>query len=271
MKKTYKSFVVLLAAGAISFLQACQKDDQFSAESNTVELKKAVIVNNPDRTFYSTTLPVGNGVARAWITENINGEPVAVGINLSEKALENLPSEPAMFTFILPKNKGENFYTLVGLDWNPSGHEPPHVYDLPHFDFHFYIIPDEERTAIPPLAPPLFDKAPDPQYIPELYVPTPGIVPQMGAHWVDVTSAEFNGGTFTRTFIWGSYDGEFIFWEPMVTRDYLLSRPAETIDIRQPAAYKKDGYYATQYCVTYSGSPKQYTVALVNLVYREGE
>jgi len=271
MKKTYESLGVLFAVGVMSLMQACQKDDQFSTSQDDVTLKKAGILNNPDRTFYSPTLPIGNGIGRAWVTEDINGEPVAVGVNLSEKALENLPLEPAMFTFTLPKNKGENFYTLVGLDWNPEGHEPPHVYDLPHFDVHFYIIPDEERMAIPPLAPPLFDEAPAPQYVPDFYMQTPGVVPQMGAHWVDVTSAEFNGGTFTRTFIWGSYDGEFIFWEPMVTRDYLLSRPDEIINISQPDAFQKDGYYPTNYCVTYSVSPKQYTIALLNLVYHEGQ
>jgi len=271
MKRTYRSLGVLLAVGAISLLQACQKDDQFSAESDAVALKKAGSINNPDRTFYSQTLPIGNGVARAWVTENLNGKPVAVGINLSDKALENLPAEPAMFTFTLPKNKGENFYTFVALDWNPHGHEPPYVYDLPHFDFHFYIIPDEEVMGIPLLTPPQMDVAPYPQYVPPLYIQTPGIVPQMGAHWVDVTSPEFNGGTFTRTFIWGSYAGEFIFWEPMVTRAFLLSKPDEIINLRQPSAFQRDGYYPTQYCVTYSVSPKQYTIALLNLQYHEGE
>jgi len=116
------------------------------------------------------------------------------------------------------------------------------------------------------------DLAPAPKYIPDLYMQTPGLVPQMGSHWVDVTSPEFQpGGTFTKTFIWGSYNGEFIFWEPMLTLDYLLSKPDDLIDLRQPDAYQRDGYYATQYCVTYSASPKQYTIALLNLVYRKGE
>ena len=272
MKKTYESLGVLFAVGVMSLMQACQKDDQFSTSQDDVTLKKAGFVNNPVRTFYSSTIPLGNGVVRAWVTENLNGEPVAVGVNLSEKALQNLPTEPAIYTLEFPKNKGKNFYTLVGLDWNPQGHEPEVFYGLPHFDFHFYIIPDEERQAIPLLLPPAMDLSPAPQYIPDLYMQTPGIVPQMGAHWVDVTSPEFQpGGTFTKTFIWGSYNGEFIFWEPMITRDYLLSKPDDLIELRQPDAFQKDGYYPTNYCVTYSVSPKQYTIALLNLVYHEGQ
>ncbi len=48
-----------------------------------------------------------------------------------------------------------------------------------------------------------------------------GGVPQMGAHWVDVTSPELNGSTFAQTFIYGSYDGQVNFYEPMITLDFL--------------------------------------------------
>lgn len=70
-----------------------------------------------------------------------------MGVNLSEKALENLPTEPAQYVLILPKNKGKNFYTHVLIDWNPQGHEALFAYGLPHFDFHFYIIPNDARMA----------------------------------------------------------------------------------------------------------------------------
>jgi hypothetical protein len=104
-----------------------------------------------------------------------------------------------------------------------------------------------------------------------MYAPTPGGVPQMGAHWVDVTSPEFNGGIFTKTFIWGSYDGSFIFWEPMITLDYLLTQPNDLIPLRQPEAFQKDGWYATNYKISYTKNPNQYTVALTDLMFHAGE
>lgn len=256
MGKNYRNFAVLLVVGVILLLQACQKDGKFSPSL---------------KTFYSPTVPVGNGVASAWISQNIDGEPVAVGVNLSEKALENLPSEPSEYVLLLPKNKGKNFYTLVQINWNPQGHEPAHVYDLPHFDVHFYIIPNEERMAIGPNDLAQFANAPASQYIPDHYLQIPGGVPQMGAHWADLLSPEFNGGVFTKTYIWGTYDGKVTFWEAMITNDYLLSHPNDLITLRQPVAYQRDGYYATQYKVSYSDSPKGYTVALTNLVYHVGE
>jgi len=271
MEKSYKSFIVLIALGAISILQSCQKEDQFGSRQNRESFSRHESKNYSASKFYSTALSMGDGEVRAWVSENKKGEPVSVGITLSENALENLPTVPAQFVLIFPKNKGKNFYTHVLLDWNPQGHEPAHVYDVPHFDIHFYIIPNEDRLAIGPNDLVQFANAPGPQYVPDLYMQLPGGVPQMGAHWVDLLSPELNGGSFTKTFIIGSYDGNFIFWEPMITRDYLLTHPDELTDIRQASAFQRDGYYAKQYKVTYSDSREEYTIALMNLVYQEGE
>jgi hypothetical protein len=45
----------------------------------------------------------------------------------------------------------------------------------------------------------------------------------MGVHWIDPASHEFHGHDFTATVLYGSYNGEMNFIEPMITRAY--SRP----------------------------------------------
>ena len=105
---------------------------------------------------------------------------------------------------------------------------------------------------------------------PQGYFPAPGFVPFMGVHWLDGASPELGGATFTKTFIWGSYDGEFVFWEPMMTRDYLLTRPNEVIDLPQPAGFKKDGWYPTKYGMSYSRAGNEYNIALRDLQFRQG-
>jgi hypothetical protein len=260
------SFLVAVAAALI--LQGCQKENNeelISGHENSPSAS-ASLKSRINRTFYGPSVPIGDGIARAWVTENFDGEPTAVGVNLSEKAIENLPHEPFGVVLSLPKNKGKNFYDHVLLDWNPEGHEPPGDYDIPHFDVHFYIISNVERMAIGPLAPPAFDPAPAAMYQPPLYFQTPGAVPGMGAHWIDVLAPEFNGGEFTNTFIWGSSNGKFVFWEPMVTLEYLQSHPDDIRPLRQPTAYEVPGWYAQDYVVTYSDHPGEFTIALMNLV-----
>ena len=86
-------------------------------------------------------------------------------------------------------------YQFVELNWNPQGHEPPGIYDLPHFDFHFYTISLEKRNTIDPSDPLWAQKAnnvPAAEYIPTNYIPAgpPGVapaeiaVPRLGVHWM---------------------------------------------------------------------------------------
>jgi hypothetical protein len=273
MKQLSRMLMTMVIAISLVIFQSCEKDDMLIERLDNsvqdVELKKADGI----RTFYGRTVPVGNGVARAWVKENAQGEPIAVGVNLSEKALENLPHHHVAFVLPFHTNKGKNFYDHVLLDWSPEGHEPPGIYDLPHFDIHFYITSVKDREAIEGLFPG-YDIMPDSKYIPENFVMGEGIVPQMGAHWIDFTAPElpWNGGVkFTQTFIWGSYKGEFIFWEPMVTLEYLLGKPNVTYPVKQPQAYQRDGWYATNYKIAWSDRPGEYTIALTDLEWKQGE
>lgn len=171
-------------------------------------------------------------------------------------------------------------YDHITLDWNPHGHPAPGIYDLPHFDMHTYMISEEERLAIPPLAPfdengqPQNDERPAPEFIPEDYFLEPSIVPAMGAHWLDLQAPELNGETFTKTFIYGSLDGEFIFHEPMFTVAYLnelkqKSDPFESFEIKQPDSYQKTGYYPMNYSFTYNPAPGEFSISLDNLILKQ--
>ena len=262
MKNSIKLFLIFLVIPAISLLESCQIDDEVIFPPGS---------SMDPNTFFGPSVAVGNGDAQAWVSVNKHGDPKAVGVNFSEEALENLPEELTQFVLPLPENKGKGFYTHALIDWNPEGHEPPGTYDLPHFDFHFYIISNEDRMAIGPNDTVQFANAPDSIYAPSGYLHTPGGVPQMGAHWVDLMAPEFNGGVFSKTFVWGSYDGEFIFLEPMITLDYLATHPNDLIPVRQPEAFQRDGWYPAKYKVSYSDSNNEYTVALTNLKFHEGE
>jgi hypothetical protein len=262
---------LFLAVVSGFILQGCQKEDGPNSALNSSSPAQSSLKSQEARTFYGPTTPIGKGVARAWVTENEDGAPIAVGLNFTEKALENMPADPSAWVLDLPDIKGMGFYKHVLFDWNPQGHEPPGIYDVPHFDFHFYTISSAERMAITPDKTAEAANAPAPQYAPPLYLNTQGLVPEMGVHWIDLLAPEFHGVPFTQTFIWGSFDGKFIFWEPMVTLAYLRTKPDSSIPVRQPAAFQQDGWYAQNYKVAYSVVRKEYTVALTDLAFHAGE
>jgi hypothetical protein len=234
-----------------------------------------------DGTFYGAPQSLGSGTVRTYV-EVRGGEPVEVGVAMSEGALQNLPpahpghADPhaSMVAYLLdlPAQAARTPFRFVELDWNPGGHEPPGIYDQPHFDFHFYTIDKNERNAIDP-ADPLFQKktenVPAPEYMAKGYVaPMMVAVPKMGLHWIDPTSPELNGQKFTRTFIYGSWDGKAIFWEPMVTREFILSRPSFQIDVAQPERVATPGFYPKGYSVEWDAERQEYRIALTGLAER---
>jgi hypothetical protein len=117
----------------------------------------------------------------------------------------------------LPANNPTQ-YQVIGLNWNPGGHPPPMVYTVPHFDFHFYMTSLTDRNSIDPSDPNFGTEAailPATNLRPARYVADPpaNAIPHMGLHWTDTSPAEFHGQPFTRTFIAGSWYGQFTFLE----------------------------------------------------------
>lgn len=219
--------------------------------------------------FTGAKIAVGDGEAWSFVKTDDAGEPISIGLKFDEKALQNLPtgaSHGHEFLLKLPADVAVAPYDHITFDWNEHGHEPPGVYDLPHFDCHFYFISENERSAIGPFDTVQFNKPLPAENLPPMYLETPGGVPGMGAHVIDLTSPEVAGtGIFTKTFIFGKYDGELTFLEPMITIDYLKGKPNEGNPIRQPQKWQQSGYYPTSYAIRYDAAKKEYTIALEGL------
>ncbi len=222
---------------------------------------------------------IGNGQAHAFVVLDDDREPTAIGVNLSADALEGLPAHttghgPAWeYRLELPAEAAGTGYDHITVDWNPEGHIPPGVYDLPHFDFHFYLIDQQARDRITLEGDDLqrASRAPDPAFMPAGYVLPEGTAePRMGAHAIDPGAPEFNDGVFTRTFIYGFHDGSMVFIEPMVTRDFLESRADVTMPVPVAERYQRPAYYPTQYRVGFDAASDAHVVVLEGLV-RHGQ
>jgi hypothetical protein len=90
----------------------------------------------------------------------------------------------------------------------------------------------------------------------------------MGSHWWDLTSPELNGEPFTHALLFGYYDGQLKFIEPMTTVVFLKSRPALTTSIKQPAAFAEAGLYPESYGIRYSAAFDEYSISLEGLTHR---
>lgn len=233
-------FFFLLAVVATLVFSSCKKDHE----------ERGGIYRGPVQKFQ-------HGKAWTWVQLDRNNKPERIAIAIDDEAMNSLDpggdhngghNHANGLSLAFHPKAGVTPFQHALLDWNPNGHEPAGVYTLPHFDFHFYMTSDAERKTIPP-----FDvnsagflNFPAQGYLPEIYAPVPGGVPQMGTHWIDVTSPEINGGTFTQTFLYGSYNGNVTFYEPMITKSFLDGHPSYQRNFPVPTKFKQAGYYPTK-------------------------
>lgn len=251
--------MAIIAAAALAFT-GCSKDETTPVTPNPTS--KA-------GTFIGETKTIGtNGSARSWAVLDSNGVVTSIGLTMNQAALDAYAADNAtsMTAFKLPTEATGLAYNHISVDWNPLGHEPAHIYDLPHFDFHFYTITETERHAITGTDSATMYKAPDTMYVPAAYMMGPGTgVPMMGAHWVDLMAPELDPNahhTFDKTFIYGYYNGSLVFMEPMISMAYLQSKPYVTVPVRLPAKFAKAGYYGTSYGIKYDEAKGEYTISL---------
>ena len=281
----YRSFSAGTPVVVALIASACSTDAAVSPSSSAAFARAPYDEPGMHRQYGNPT-KLGNGKARTYVVLDAKSGNTAVelGVALDEKALDGLPNDNLEHSFVLPlPQKGPAPYQFVELDWNPHGHPPRGVYNVPHFDFHFYTISQSEWNTIVPSDPNWMARAnnlPTGLYVPPFYiVPGPSgaavAVPKMGVHWLDFRSPELQNISdpryrpFTKTFIYGSWNGRFTFYEPMVTLAYLLSQPSDVVTpIPVPAKYPLTGYFPTAYRVTYDEQAKEYRIALTSLRVR---
>jgi hypothetical protein len=259
---------------------------------------------------YGERTRLGNGEIKAY-SQSDGARPVVIGLVMTDGVLDGLPQDPpsdGKWCFDKDGNGtvdrvaectggyenqlelGANFkrqadtpFTYLLANWNPHGHIPVGVYDVPHFDVHFYTGTDAERTAIRPGPCPqlvncddyeLGKLLPDAKYIAPDYIDVDAVEPAMGNHLIDPTAPEFNGQPFTHTWVYGVWNREVTFYEPMVTHEVFSGLRAGTIndacfDFKQPGAFQESGWFPTKYCLRHRDNRNDMTISLENFVHRD--
>jgi hypothetical protein len=249
---------------------------------------------------------VGEGPVASYVEFEDNGRPGAIGVVISGRTLNSMPAEPTdghrcfdadgddsidimtecshWHEFVLPlptvaSRQADIPFKWALLNWNPGGHIPPGVWDVPHFDVHFYIEPIENIFALKrgPCGPEFlrcdqFELATKPiaaNYMHPDFDDVGAAAPAMGNHLIDQSAPEFHGEPFKRHWIFGVYDGRVIFYEEMVAHSYLLSQPAACNAIKSPEDVAITGFYPTNSCIRYDKEKDEYTVSMEDFVRRE--
>ncbi len=257
----------VVACFLMVFIFSCKKQEQVDStlvkenarisncgSNNSSDNSSARVAYN---TFYGPVTQMGNGTARSWINISKNNIPLAIGIEMTHGALQNLPTDPMdheAATYLLKLHQKAHDLTAfdhIVLNWEPEGHEPNGIYSVPHFDMHFYTISTSAQMAITSLP----TASPAAGYLPASYVIQAATIAGMGTHWIDPSSPELppTFQPFTHTFIYGSNNGGVIFMEPMITRAFLMSGTSVTKPFPQSTLFAESTYYPSTYNIWMEG------------------
>lgn len=196
-----------------------------------------------------------------WAVVSADNEVLAVGVTFSQKLAEDMPDHGdgpagAFASLEFPTIVQETtFFDHLEIQPNPQGHVSPPgsngtVYSVPHFDFHFYSIPEEEVLSIQAQNPPL----PPAYEIPEGYLPAGPSLAQMGRHSSprSILSEERLSAVMVLGYL---PDGSRMhFLEPMVSQETLLSEQDFTLDVPMLTTFDREMLYPTQFEATFQGN-----------------
>lgn len=235
----------------------------------------SVLGQEPTRSYQGKPVAFGQGLAHAVVRTDASDKPIAIGVVFKADALAHLP-KPAKgarsdvaYVLPMPRTGPRTVVDHIVINWESTGHPPPNVYDVPHVDFHFYLVSlaahekirfrSDAESAHP-------SQRAAAELLPQGYATPPGTaVARMGVHAINMASGELHGQPFNATFIYGFYNRQQTFLEPMVSLDYLLSKPSFSTPIARPQTYSRPGSYPGAYSVKYDASRDVYEVMLEDL------
>lgn len=236
------------------------------------------------RTFYTAynNVLIGSSnlvnVARGFVTlEQNSNKPVAVGIELTAKAVRDLPlppnyNDPAIYGFNLPPEAVYTPFTYAAVSYW-SAHDPRGGGDVPHFHPLFGINPPQAPSAAcgsvpepancPDEAKPVAAAEIPTDYVPGNLAPDAGIViaPGIGLAYEDVVlpqpQLEHGWNTIGQNYFF--YGGHMSGIGLGATNDYLIKQeqgrapavPDAVKVIKQPQVYPKPGFYPRRHDVRY--------------------
>lgn len=211
----------------------------------------------------------GNPVM-TWAMVSNDEEIEQVGVTIPVGLFDNQPTEPgdgpkgAIASLVFPEMvQNLTYLNHFELHSQPHGHPaPPGSVNpdrnrVPHFDFHFYAIPESQVWEIPFLPPPL--PAVPAERLPPGYLQPGPSESQMGRHAAPAWSLSDPNPLSTIMIAGFLPDGsEMHFIEPMISREFLLEANDFELPMPMPTVFGRLMLYPTKFEAEYDAERDAY-------------
>ena len=198
------------------------------------------------------------------------GKVISFSLRVPVAMIEHAPANVAMvwppkaelnvrFAPVVEKQTG---FTYANIYWNAHGHGPAN-YMVPHFDFHFYFVPERQvatincKDTVKPRAVPAGYFLPPDENVPQIGEVVGACIPDMGMHAFPATDLS-GKAPWKGSLLIGYYDGKPIFVEPMITSALLLQKHSFTLPVPQEIAPAAHVRYPRSFRAVYLPESKAY-------------
>lgn len=222
--------------------------------------KAATAANESCSSLYGARVCTSYQMQSGKITELTLRVPVAMVEKAPADAPMVWPPKPDLTVPFAAEVQKQIGFTYATIYWNPHGHEPA-VFAVPHFDFHFYFAPQREIETVDcknPLKPKALpaDYAMGDVDMPGLGKLVGSCIPGMGMH--AAPAADLASKNWKGSMIVGYYNGEPIFFEPMITSALLLQKRSFSMPVPQDVASAAHVRYPKRFRAVYLAKQKVY-------------
>lgn len=241
-------FLLALVTLGGSVNKALAKDPHNKSRDRIIFGDMALVADNRDDDHLVAT----------WALVTPEDDVEEVGLTIPVALFDNQPTEKgtgpagAIASLVFPKVVQDfTFLNHVGLHSQIHGHPaPPGSVNpdrnrIPHFDFHFYAVPESKVWDIPLALPPL--PLVPAERLPLGYLQPGPSEPQMGRHSAPAWSL-LDPNPLSTIMIAGFLpDGsEMHFIEPMISREFLLQRNDFELPVPMPQEFGRLMHYPTK-------------------------
>jgi hypothetical protein len=208
-------------------------------------------------------LPLGRIVSWALLTRSGKIEEIGVTVPLEIILNQTETGDGplgAIASLKFPRVvRDSTYFDHVEIHWNPHGHASPPTdpdrYAAPHFDLHYFTVPEAIVWAIPAEMVPGPDVQAD--RLPANWLQPGPSEPEMGRHSLPTSIAN---GPFVAEMLAGYLPSgsTMHFIEPMITREFLAQAQDFALPVPRPEKFGRTMLYPEKFAAEYDAKLKAY-------------
>ena len=203
-----------------------------------------------------------------WVEQDASDRPLNFGLMGDEILIDDPVDERLEVTLPTPDDIDEvEPYKHFRVYYLPDGHSPSGL-DISQFKFRAYLVDEDERETLTEADEDERQVEPSAQYLPSGFeLLERDDHPPVGSQWVSNEINSNEEGDINYIYAYGFNDGELVYIETTVSLQALEQNPEAQLEIEEPNAFQKEGFYPQFNFISYTNDSDEFFISKDQLFF----